>query len=144
MLPGALLLLLGLHAPPHPLHSSSAILREGANGRIILSVRIFSDDLGTVAPGGDSAVANYVRRQVRLSTADGRLVAFDVATITRDGDLTQVTAHATAAGGLTGGRVQLAILWERYQDQVNLLRVTTGGRNTTLVFANGDPPRELR
>lgn len=144
MLPGILFFLLGLHGPPHPLHSSSAILRDGGNGQIALSVRIFSDDLGAVAPGGDSAVASYVRRQVRLSTAGGRLVAFDIATITRDGDLTQVTANATAPGGLTGLRVQLAILWERYQDQVNLLRVSTGGRNTTLVFANGDPPRELR
>jgi hypothetical protein len=57
--------------------------------------------------------------------------------------LARVTAGGTVSGGLAGLRVQQAVLWERYHDQVNLLRASIGGRSTTLVFANGDPPREV-
>ena len=108
-----------------------------------LSVRIFTDDLMAVAPGGDSAIARYVRQHVRLITRSGQPVVLEIATISTDGDLTQVTARGTAAGGPAGLRVQHAVLWERYGDQVNLLRASSGGRSTTMVFANGDPPREV-
>ncbi len=140
MLPGLLLLLLGF-APNHPLHSSSASLRDAGGGRVTLSVRIFSDDLAAAAPGGDSAIAAYVRQHVRLTTGRGQTIPLEVTTIAIDGDLTQVTAHGVVAGGLAGLQVQQAVLWERYPDQVNLLRVSIGRRSTTMVFANGDPPR---
>ena len=143
MAPGLLLLALGLAPPAHPLHSSSASLTEAGSGRMTLSVRIFSDDLAAVAPGGDSAIAAYVRQHVRLITRDGRPVLLDVTTIYIDGALTQVTARVEAPGGLAGLRVQQAVLWERYHDQVNLLRASIGGRSTTMVFSNGDPPREV-
>lgn len=138
-----LLLLLGLSQPFHPLHSSSASLSDRGDGRVTLSVRIFTDDLVAVAPGGDSAIAAYVRQHVRLIARSGQPVALAIATITVDGDLTQVTASGTATGGLAGLRVQHSVLWERYHDQVNLLRASIGGRSTTMVFANGDPPREV-
>lgn len=143
MLPVLLLLLLGISPPHHPLHSSSASLRDVGNGRITLSVRIFTDDLVAAAPGGDRAIATYVREHVRLITRNGQPVVLEIAMITVDGDLTQVTARGTVSGGLAGLRVQHAVLWERYHDQVNLLRASIGGRSITLVFANGDPPREV-
>jgi hypothetical protein len=141
MLPGLLLVLLSTMA--HPLHSSSASLTEVGGGTVALTVRIFSDDLATVAPGGDSAIATYVRRHVHLISRGGDAVALEVTGIAVDGELTQVTARATIAGGLGGLRVQQAVLWERYHDQINLLRTSIGGRSNTMVFANGDPPREV-
>jgi len=142
MLP-VLLILLGLSPFQHPLHSSSASLSDRADGRVTLTVRIFTDDLVAVAPGGDSAISSYVRQRVRLITRSGEPVVLEIATITIDGDLTQVTARGTPVGGVAGLRVQYAVLWERYYDQVNLLRASIGGRSTTMVFANGDPPREV-
>ena len=47
-----------------------------------LSVRIFTDDLVAVAPGGDSAIAAYVRQHVRLITRSGQPVVLEIATIT--------------------------------------------------------------
>lgn len=141
-MPGSLLLLLLGLASPHPLHSSSATLTDGG-GRITLTVRIFSDDLAAAAPGGDSAIAAYVRRQVRLSGPDGAPVMLRFERIVPDGELTQVTAQVLAPGGLAGVRVQYAVLWERYRDQVNLLRVMVAGRTSTQVFSHGDPPRAV-
>ena len=143
MLPVLLLLLLGISPPHHPLHSSSASLRDLGDGRVALSVRIFTDDLAAVAPGGDSAIATYVRQHVRLITRNGQPVILAITTIAVDGDLTQVTAAGKVSGGLAGLRVQHTVLWERYHDQVNLLRASIGGRSTVVVFANGDPPREV-
>lgn len=143
MLRGLVLLLLGLPAPPHPLHSSSATLTDRGGGSVALSVRIFSDDLAAVAPGGDSAAAAYVLHHVRLSGRNGQPIVLKVETITHDGELTQVSARGMANDGLAGARVQQAVLWDRYHDQVNLVRTTIGSRTTTLIFANGDPPREV-
>jgi hypothetical protein len=143
MLPGLLFLALGLAPMAHPLHSSSASLNDAGGGRITLSVRIFSDDLAAVAPGGDSAVAAYVRQHVRIIARNGGAVVLEITSIAIDGDLTRITARGTVAGGLAGLRVQQAVLWERYRDQVNLVRASIGGRSVTMVFAHGDPPREV-
>ena len=137
------LLALGLPPRPHPLHSSSAVLTDQGGGRVTISVRIFSDDLAAVAPGGDSAIAIYVRQHVRIFAPSGQPIPVQIDAIARDGDLTRITAQGMAPGGLAGARVQHAVLWERYHDQVNLLRAAIDGRTTTLVFANGDPPREV-
>lgn len=134
------MLVLGIGLP-HPLHSSSAALTDLGDGRFSLSVRIFTDDLNAVAPGGDSAVAAYARRRVLLLVPNGQIVPLEITAIVVDGDLTQITARGRVAAGLSGVRVQLAVLWERYRDQVNLLRATIGNQSTTMVFANGDPPR---
>ena len=144
ILRGLLVLLLCRPAPTHPLHSSSASLTDLGGGRVTLSVRIFSDDLMATAPGGDSAIATYVRQRVRILARDGQPIALAIVSIARDGDLTQVTAQGTAPGGLSGASVQHTVLWERYRDQVNLVRATLSGHTTTLVFSNGDPPKALR
>ncbi len=118
-------------------------MTDRGGGRVSLAVRIFTDDLALVAPGGDGAAAAYVLERVRLSRRDGSPIVLPVATVAHDGDLTVITAVGTVAGSLAGAQVQQTVLWERYRDQVNLLRATIDGHTTTLVFANGDPPRVL-
>jgi hypothetical protein len=137
-------LLLGPACREHPLHSSSASLTDQGAGGVRVTVRIFSDDLAAVAPGGDSAAAAYIRRHVVITGRNGQVIPLDVVAIAQDGDLTQVTFRGTARQGLAGAHVQLAMLWERYHDQVNLLRAIIDGRSTTIVFSNGDPPKELK
>ena len=144
MLLGILLVLLGPPTGAHPLHSSSASLTGQRSGSVQISVRIFSDDLAAVAPGGDSATAAYVRRHISITDRNGRAIPLDVVAIAQDGDLTQVTLRGTARDGLAGAHVQLAMLWERYRDQVNLLRAMIDGHTTTIIFSNGDPPKALR
>ncbi len=144
MLFGLLMLLLGPPSRAHPLHSSSASLTDLGAGVVRIAVRIFSDDLAAVAPGGDSAIAAYVRHHVSITGRDLQVIPLEVVTIVQDGDLTQVTFRGTVRGGLVGAHVQLAMLWERYHDQVNLLRAMIDEHATTMVFSNGDPPKELK
>jgi hypothetical protein len=140
-----LMALLGPSSRVHPLHSSSAFLMdEGGAGGVRMTVRIFSDDLAAVAPGGDSAAAAYVRQHIVLTGRNREVIPLDVVTIVQHGDLTQITCRGTAREGLVGARAQLSLLWERYPDQVNLLRTMIDGHTTTLVFSNGDPPKKLR
>jgi len=144
MLLGLLVLLIGSPSRAHPLHSSSASLTDQEAGGVRITVRIFSDDLAAVAPGGDSARVAYVRQHVSFTGRNRQVIPLDVVSIAQDGDLTQVTFRGTAREGLIGAHVQLAMLWERYHDQVNLLRAVIDGHTTTMVFSNGDPPKELK
>jgi len=137
-------LLMGSPSRVHPLHSSSASLTDQGPGGVRITVRIFSDDLAAVAPGGDSATAAYVRQRVSITDRNREVISLHVVTIAEDGDLTQVTFRGTAREGLVGAHVQLSMLWERYHDQVNLLRAMIDGHTTTIVFSNGDPPKELK
>jgi hypothetical protein len=127
----------------HPLHSSSASLTDQGDGRLSITVRIFTDDLQAVAPGGDSATAHYVRDHLKLTGPLGP-VGLELVSIARDGDMTVVAGRAKAGTTVSGMRVQPTMLWERYADQVNLVRATVDGHSLTLLFVNGDLPRELR
>jgi hypothetical protein len=49
----------------------------------------------------------------------------------------------TSAPGLKGLRVGVAILFERYPDQINIVQASMGGRRTALLFFAGDQPKPL-
>ena len=57
------------------------------------------------------------------------------------GEVMRVLANTWA--GLTGGRVASALLSERFEDQVNIVRVTYGGRRRTLLFTRGEAAKAL-
>jgi hypothetical protein len=52
--------------------------------------------------------------------------------------------RASAPEGLKGLRVRVAILFERYDDQINIVQASNGGRRTALLFLSGDQPKPLR
>ena len=56
----------------------------------------------------------------------------------RSGDTILLQLRANLPGGLEHARVLAALLWERFPDQVNILRATYGDRTVTLLFTAGD------
>lgn len=129
--------------PLHPLHSSRAEVAIRPDATFDITVRVFSDDLALAAPGGDSAQTAYLKRSFRIFTGQGSEVPVTVTAIRQDGEATHFTARARAsmASDLS---VQHGVLWERYDDQVNLVRVVRGARVTTLLFVRGDTPKPLQ
>jgi hypothetical protein len=51
--------------------------------------------------------------------------------------------RADAPRGLAGVRVRHTLLCERFNDQVNIVRATYGGRSATLFFTRGDEAKAL-
>lgn len=133
----------------HPLHSTHTELREERGGGVTLTVRAFTDDLQAAvraAEGGtgDSALARYVRRSLRLTSAAGQPVPLEWRGARADGNVTYLSLTTLLPGGLRGVRVQQVMLMERFSDQVNVVQVRTGGGATSLLFLPGQGPKALR
>jgi hypothetical protein len=63
--------------------------------------------------------------------------------IRRTGDLLWLCLRAPAAQGLSGLRVRVALLFDRYADQINIVQATYGGRRVALLFTSGDEAKPL-
>lgn len=151
VIPAGSLLLLGVlaawpdaapSAPPHPVHVSvTELLSQGA--RATVRIRVFAEDF---PPGADEAEARrYVARHVSLSEKSGKPVSLSWLRTWVDGELRYVELAAEIANGLGGHRLVNTLLFERFEDQVNVVQVREGGRRrTTLVFTRGRAAQVIR
>ena len=129
----------------HPMHTSvTELTHDPATRAVVVTLRVFADDFGTVAPDrvGRGAEA-YVLAHVELSGADGRPVALRWEGGTLSGDVVQIRLKAELSGGLSGARVRVTLMCERFPDQVNIVRATYGGRTASLLFTRGDQAKAL-
>jgi hypothetical protein len=129
----------------HPMHTSVTEVTQDASTRsVVVTLRVFADDFGTVAPDrvGPGAEA-YVRAHFELTGPKGAPVALRWEGATLSGDVVQIRLSADVRGGLSGTRVRTTLLWERFSDQVNIVRATYGGRTTSLLFTRGDQAKAL-
>lgn len=61
----------------------------------------------------------------------------------RSGDVLLLRLRGEVPGGRAGARVTSLVLCERFEDQVNIVRATYGGRATTLLFTRGATSKAL-
>jgi len=129
----------------HPMHTSVTELRQDWSTHVVVvTLRVFADDFGTVAPDRVGAGAeSYVRAHLELRGADGRLVALHWEGASLSGDVVQIRLTAQLASGLAGARVRTTLMCERFPDQVNIVRATYGGRTASLLFTPGDQAKAL-
>lgn len=134
----------------HPLHTTLTELSSTADGGVQIVIRAFVDDFSAAIAGGkhgrpssigapsDSAAARYLAATLALTDGEGRQVQFAVARIRRTGDLVWVTLRAPAVRPLAGARLTNRVLFERYDDQVNIVQTNVAGRRQTLLFTTRD------
>ncbi|MEO6057252.1 MAG: DUF6702 family protein [Gemmatimonadales bacterium] len=149
--PWAVLLALALaggHA--HPMHTAvTEVLQEDAHGLVTVQVRVFADDFRAAVPlpadsaAADSTMARYLRGTFALADRTGRPVRLAWAGAERSGDVLLLRLRGEVPGGLAGARVTSLVLCERFEDQVNIVRATYGGRATTLLFTPGETSKAL-
>jgi hypothetical protein len=134
----------------HPMHTAVVELTQPtATSATSVQIRVFTDDLRAVVPlslgavAGDSAVARYLRGTFQLADRRGRPVALRWEGLERTGDVTRLQLAATVPGGLTGARVAVLMLCERFPDQVNIVRASYAGQATTILFLTGEVAKRL-
>jgi hypothetical protein len=141
------LAVLAPRAYSHPLHTTLTEVTVAADGGVQIVLRAFVDDFsaaiagnkGTAAPApvltpADTAAARYLARTVALTDAAGRAAPLVIANIRRTGDLVWVTLRAPALRSVSGARLTNRVLFDRYDDQVNIVQTSIGGRRQTLLF----------
>lgn len=142
-------LVLGLLQPAHPMHTSVAELHDSSGGTVSIRIRVFEDDfkaaLGSRAEGQvpDSAMSRYVRARFSLTDRTGRPFSIEWKASERAGAVLMLQLRAKVSGGLAGASVTNALLCDRFDDQVNIVRASYGGRTATLLFTPGDGAKGL-
>ncbi len=132
-------------AAVHPMHTAVAeLVHEAATRTVLVTVRVFADDFGAVVGSTDPAAAEaYVRPRVTLADPAGRPIPLRWEGETRSGDVVQIRLRGDVLAGLAGARVRMALLCERFEDQVNIVRATYAGRTASLLFTRGDSAKVL-
>ncbi len=141
-------------ASAHPLHTTLTELSYGPEGRIELRIRAFVDDfsrvVGRVARSREQAglsrigsTAAYLAWAVRLRDSDGGVVALRPVGMRREGDVFWICLRGSAPAGIAGGAVRNSLLFDLYDDQVNLLRASYAGRTESLLFTRREVFRRL-
>ena len=127
------------------MHTAAAeLVHEPATRMVLVTVRVFADDFGAVVGSDDRAeMEAYVRPRVTLADAAGRPIELRWDGATRSGDVVQIRLHGDVPAGLAGVRVRMALLCERFEDQVNIVRATYAGRTASLLFTRGDSAKAL-
>jgi uncharacterized protein DUF6702 len=135
-------------ATAHPLHTAlTEISYDSTTRDVVISIRVFADDLaGSIAglgDGADSAMSRYARGTFALADPSGQPARLRWEGTERTGDTVLLQVRAALPDGLAHAKVLSAVLCERFQDQVNIVRASYSGHVTTLLFTRGDPPKRL-
>ncbi len=144
---GVTLFLMGAR---HPMHSTVAEVTHAAGSPAAdITIRVFADDFGAVvsAPPGtaraDSAMSRYVRGRFAVADGTARPAVLRWIGARREGDVILLRLAVPASGGLAGGRIWNGLLCDRFEDEINVVRATYGGRSATLLFTPGDHAKVL-
>ena len=77
-------------------------------------------------------------RTLAVTDAAGKRVTLSLAGVRRSGDLLWVTLRTPPVLGRVGVRLTNRVLFERYDDQVNVVQTSVAGRRRTLLFTKRD------
>ena len=147
MRPLLTLLLSGMAFNLHPLHTTHTDLIED-HGQVVVQVRAFPDDLHSAVQKlegatDDSATARYLRAKIELLDSSGRPVPLSWLGRDMVGEVMLLRMRAAPPGGLSGARVRQMMHMELFDDQVNVVQASYGGRKVSLLFVPGDAPKKL-
>jgi hypothetical protein len=133
----------------HPMHTTVAeIGYDAASGTADIHIRVFADDFTAAltpdrATSPDSAMSRYARGSFAMADRLGRPLPIHWVSAERTGDVVVLHLQVASPGGLAKARVLSALLSERFEDQVNIVRASYDGRSTTLLFTRGEPAKAL-
>ena len=138
----------------HPLHTSyTEVSREKRGDYLTLSVRLFADDFGsaidslgrTTALRGSSAEAVarvYFERSVIL-LKDGKPVPLSWCGMRSADGLTWLCARTAVPVGDGDLRIRNALMFDRFPDQISIIRVERKSKARTLVLSARAPEAKL-
>ena len=142
----------------HPLHTTLTEVTVAADGTVTLVIRAFVDDFAAAIAGRpvaapaatatptDSASARYLAANLVIVDEAGRRIPLAVSGTRRASDVIWVTLRSSSSSRRVGAmRLTNRVLFERFDDQVNIVQSTIGGRRQTLLFTKkeGVAPKAL-
>jgi hypothetical protein len=125
----------------HPVHAARIEIISGTNGDVAATVRVYRQDF---LPHEQVATATfYLASALIVTDARGARVSLHVDSLLSEGDRLRIVLHGKATSALSGGRLAVTLLQEKFPDQVNVASVQVAGRTRQLVFLRGDASQVL-
>ena len=134
----------------HPLHTTlTEIALDSADGSMRLTIRAFADDFSAVVarhagkprPSDyhvpDADIASYISATVSVEE-NGRKAPLTWGGVRRTGDLMWVTVRVPSVRSLRGVKIATTLLFEIFDDQVNIVQATSDGHRRSMLFTAGD------
>jgi len=152
MVTPTLFLKLALALAAHPLHTSFAELNFDPRTKTVqVSLRVFVDDYSAAAAAWArrsvqpkvSPLIAYATSSFTLRDANGRAVSLQSCGDKRVGDLMWLCLRGAFTGNPEGSRIVSRILFERFDDQVNIVQASYNGRKSNLLFTSGDKEKRI-
>jgi hypothetical protein len=135
----------------HPLHTTlTEIALDSTDGTMRLTIRAFADDFSAVVARhagkprpadyrvSDADIASYIAATVSVEEPGGRKAPLAWGSLRRTGDLMWVTIRVPSVRSLRGVKIATILLFEIFDDQVNIVQATSGGRRHSVLFTAGD------
>jgi len=138
----------------HPIHTTlTEVALDAADGTMHFTIRAFADDFSAavakhvrkqrpadyVVP--DSDVVLYVTSAVSVEDASGKRAPVAWGSSRRTGDVVWVTFKVPSVRTLRGVKIASALLFELYDDQVNIVQTSAEGRHRSTLFTTSDGKR---
>ena len=135
----------------HPLHTTLTEVTFATDG-VELVLRAFVDDFAAAVSGrpavsaatttmpADSATARYLGGTLVVADGAGQRLPWRLSGVRRAGELVWVTLRVPGGGRAGGLRLTNRVLFERYDDQVNIVQAMVAGRRHTVLFTKRDGP----
>lgn len=136
----------------HPLHTSFAQVTFDTRARTVeVSLRVFVDDYTSAAESWArrnaatslSPTVGYAVASFALHESNGRHVALQSCGDKRVGDLMWLCLRGQTTRNPSGARVISRILFDRFEDQVNVVQTAYDGRKSNLLFTSDDREKRI-
>lgn len=125
----------------HPIHAARVELTSTAAGAVSAVMHVYRDDF---PPGTDlGAINTYLDRTVTLTDSRHARVPLRATSVEPEGDRLRIVLASPVKGTLHAGSLQVAILQDRYPDQVNVVDARLASGRAQLLFLRGDGPQAL-
>jgi len=137
-------------AESHPLHSSYTEISRDRTGAIAISVRLFADDFGAVLDSlrampssrrqpADSVARRYFDKSLTLLSNRGTSIPLEWCGMRTENNLTWICARTMAAVPSGTLRLRNALMFDRFADQISIVRWTSRSKARTLVLTGSAP-----
>ena len=139
----------------HPLHTTLSEVTIASDGGVQIVLRAFVEDFSAAVAGHpgalplpvatppDSAAARYLAVSLALTDASGRRLLLGLSEVRRSEDLIWITLRAPALRPIAGARLTNRVLFERWDDQVNIVQTSVDGRKANLLFTSEDKEKRI-
>ena len=144
-------------AEAHPLHTTFAELTHDTRGGALrISLRVFVDDFTKAAEihssraakrvtsAKQNPIADYAVASLSLTETSGKPIAMAFCGAKRVGDLMWLCFSAVDPSGGKGIRIASRVLFDQFDDQINVVKANYAGRTSSLLFTPGDQAKLLR